>query len=169
MEKQKRLNTVFLNIAKEVSTLSHCVRAKVGCVIVKDGNVISFGYNGTPTGMDNCCEDKLRMNGDEGGWLEPETIEAQYPFEDDHGRYRLFSKPEVLHAESNAILKAAKMGFSTNEATMYLTLSPCIDCAKLILQSGIKKVIYSELFYRDNGSVEFLKQFIDIEEYGEIL
>ena len=141
--KQNRLDKVFLNIAKEVSTLSYCVRAKVGCVIVKNSNVISFGYNGTPSGMDNCCE---------------ETIDG-----------KLVSKSEVLHAESNAILKATKMGFSTDGATMYVTLSPCKDCAKLIIQAGIKKVVYSELFYRDNGSVEFLKQFIDIEEYGEIL
>jgi dCMP deaminase len=139
MEKQKRLDRVFLNIAKEVSTLSYCVRAKVGSVIVKDGNVISFGYNGTPSGSDNCCE---------------EEVEG-----------KLVSKSEVLHAESNAILKAAKMGFSTDGATMYLTLSPCKDCAKLILQSGIKKVVYLELFYRDNGSVDFLKQFIQVEKY----
>ena len=139
MEKQKRLDRVFLNIAKEVSTLSYCVRAKVGSVIVKDGNVISFGYNGTPSGSDNCCE---------------EEVEG-----------KLVSKSEVLHAESNAILKAAKMGFSTDGATMYLTLSPCKDCAKLILQSGIKRVVYLELFYRDNGSVDFLKQFIQVEKY----
>jgi dCMP deaminase len=139
MEKQKRLDRVFLNIAKEVSTLSYCVRAEVGSVIVKDGNVISFGYNGTPSGSDNCCE---------------EEVEG-----------KLVSKPEVLHAESNAILKAAKMGFSTDGATMYLTLSPCKDCAKLILQSGIKRVVYLELFYRDNGSVDFLKQFIQVEKY----
>jgi dCMP deaminase len=143
LTKQNRLDKVFLNIAKEVSTLSYCVRAKVGCVIVKNSNVISFGYNGTPSGMDNCCE---------------ETIDG-----------KLVSKSEVLHAESNAILKATKMGFSTDGATMYVTLSPCKDCAKLIIQAGIKKVVYSELFYRDNGSVEFLKQFIDIEKYGEIL
>jgi len=139
MEKQKRLDRVFLNIAKEVSTLSYCVRAEVGSVIVKDGNVISFGYNGTPSGSDNCCE---------------EEVEG-----------KLVSKSEVLHAESNAILKAAKMGFSTDGATMYLTLSPCKDCAKLILQSGIKRVVYLELFYRDNGSVDFLKQFIQVEKY----
>ncbi len=137
--KQNRLDKVFLNIAKEVSTLSYCVRAKVGCVIVKNSNVISFGYNGTPSGMDNCCE---------------ETIDG-----------KLVSKSEVLHAESNAILKATKMGFSTDGATMYVTLSPCKDCAKLIIQAGIKKVVYSELFYRDNGSVEFLKQFIKVEKY----
>lgn len=165
MTKQQKLDKVFLSMAKEISSLSYCVRAKVGCIIEKNGNIISFGYNGTPTGMVNCCEDKLRMNGDEGAWLDPETVEAQFPFEDEHGRFRLISKPSVLHAESNAILKAAKAGISTDGATMYLTLSPCIDCAKLIIQSGIQRVVYSELFYRDNGSVEFLKQFIKVEQY----
>ena len=138
-DKQKKLDTVFINIAKEVSTLSYCVRAKVGCVIVKDGNIISFGYNGTPSGMDNCCE---------------ESIDS-----------KLVTKFEVLHAESNSILKAAKTGFSTEGATMYCTLSPCRDCSKLILQSGIKKVVYLELFYRDEGSVEFLSKFIEVKKY----
>jgi len=139
MEKQKKLDSVFLNMAKEVSTLSYCVRAKVGSVIVKSGNVISFGYNGTPSGSDNCCEEEVDG--------------------------KLVSKQEVLHAESNSVLKAARMGFSTDGATMYVTLSPCRDCAKLILQSGIKRVVYLELFSRDNGSVDFLKQFIQVEKY----
>jgi dCMP deaminase len=165
MTKQQKLDKVFLNMAKEISSLSYCVRAKVGCVIEKNGNIISFGYNGTPSGTDNCCEEKLRLDPDAGGWLDPETVEAQYPFLDDIGNYRLISKPEVLHAESNAILKAAKSGISTDGATMYLTLSPCIDCTKLILQSGIKRVVYSQLFYRDNGSVDYLSQFIKVEKY----
>ena len=89
--------------------------------------------------MENCCEDEIDG--------------------------KLVSKSEVLHAESNCILKAAKMGLSTDGTTMYLTLSPCKDCAKLILQSGVKRVVYLDLFYRDNGSVEFLKQFIKVEKY----
>ena len=164
-KKQDKLDKVFIEIAKQIGTLSYCTRAKVGAVLVKSGNVISFGYNGTPSGMDNCCEDKVYMNGSEGGWIDPETILTKYPFEDDNERFRLVSKSEVLHAESNCILKAAKMGLSTDGATMYLTLSPCKDCAKLILQSGVKRVVYLDLFYRDNGSVEFLKQFIKVEKY----
>jgi dCMP deaminase len=140
--KQKKLDTVFINIAKEISTLSHCVRAKVGSVLVKNGNIISMGYNGMPTGMDNCCEETLPND-------------------------QLLTKAEVLHAESNALLKAAKMGLSTDGATMYCTLSPCKDCAKLILQSGVKKVVYLELFNRDNGSVEFLNNFISVEKYEQ--
>lgn len=138
MTKQFKLDTVFLNMSKEVATLSHCVRAKVGSLLVKDGNIISMGYNGTPSGMDNCCE------------------------END------VTKPEVLHAESNCLLKAAKMGVSTQDTTMYLTLSPCKDCAKLIIQSGVKNVIYLEKFKRDNGSVDFLKQFISVKQYEPI-
>lgn len=135
--KQKKLDTVFMNVAKEVSTLSHCTRFKVGAVLVKDGNIISFGYNGTPTGMDNCCE---RDN---------VTI------------------PHVIHGEVNAILKAAKNGTSVDGATMYLTLSPCLDCSKLILQSGIKRVVYLTE-YRNLDGVEFLKNFIEVKHYEQL-
>jgi dCMP deaminase len=134
MNKQDRLDKVYINIAKEVSTLSHCQRSKVGAVIVKDNNIVSFGYNGTPTGIDNCCE------------RDGVTI------------------PEVIHAEMNAILKAAKTGYSVDGASLYLTLSPCVECAKLILQSGIKRVLYLDQ-YRKTDGVDFLKQFIDISQY----
>lgn len=131
-----KLDTVFINIAKETSTLSHCVRSKVGAVLVKDGNIISFGYNGTPSGMDNSCE------------------ENDVTF------------PHVIHAECNAILKAAKTGNSVDSSTLYLTLSPCLDCSKLILQSGIKKVIYLNV-YRNTQGIDFLSQFIQVEQYGQ--
>lgn len=137
--KQQSLDRVFMNIAKEIATLSHCVRFKVGSVIVKDGNIISMGYNGTPTGMDNCCE------------------------RDD------VTLPYVIHGEVNAIVKAAKNGNSVDGATLYQTLSPCIDCSKLILQSGIKRVVYLEL-YRNPDGVNFLSQFIPVEKYeGHLL
>ncbi len=123
-----------MNIAKEVATLSHCVRFKVGAVLVKEGNLISFGYNGTPAGMDNGCEkDNVTV-------------------------------PHVIHGEVNAILKAAKTGTSVNGGTLYLTLSPCLDCSKLILQSGIKRVVYLTA-YRNLEGVDFLKQFISVEKY----
>lgn len=132
--KQKKLDSVFMNITKEVATLSHCVRFKVGAVLVKDGNIISMGYNGTPAGMDNCCEkDNVTV-------------------------------PHVIHGEVNAILKAAKTGTSVNGGTLYLTLSPCLDCSKLISQSGIKRVIYLTA-YRNLEGVDFLKQFISVEKY----
>jgi dCMP deaminase len=123
-----------MNIAKEIATLSHCVRFKVGSVIVKDGNIISMGYNGTPSGMENTCE------------------ENNVTF------------PHVIHGEINAIVKAAKNGNAVDGATLYQTLSPCIDCSKVILQSGIKRVVYLEL-YRNPQGVDFLSQFIPVEKY----
>jgi dCMP deaminase len=135
-EKQNKLDNVFMNIAKETSTLSHCVRFKVGAVLVRDGNIISFGYNGTPSGMNNSCE------------------------END------VTLPHVIHAEVNCILKAAKHGHSVDNSTLYLTLSPCLDCSKLILQSGVKRVVYLTP-YRNLDGVNFLKQFIKVEQYGE--
>jgi dCMP deaminase len=138
--KNRKLDGMFLNIAKEIATMSHCQRAKVGALLVKDSNIISFGYNGMPTGMNNCCEE-LNETGE------------------------LVTKFQVIHAESNALLKAAKMGVSTIGATMYCTLSPCRDCSKLIMQSGVKRVVYLDLFNRDQGSVEFLSKFIKVEKY----
>jgi dCMP deaminase len=137
LSKQSKHDKVFINIAKEVSTLSYCQRSKVGAVIVLDGNIISFGFNGTPKGMDNCCEDENNI-----------------------------TFPYTIHGESNAILKAAKSGQSMKGSTLYLTLSPCIDCCKLILQSEIKRVVYLEE-YRDKTGIDFLKQFIKVEKYEQ--
>ena len=132
--KQLKLDEVFINIAKEIGSLSHCTRSKVGAVLVKDGNVISFGYNGTPAGMDNGCEENN------------------------------VTKEEVIHAEMNSILKAAKSGNSVEGSTLYLTLSPCKECSKLILQSGVKKVVYLNT-YRNLDGIQFLSQFIEVEKY----
>ena len=134
MEKQQKLDKTFINIAKEIGSLSHCTRTKVGAVLVKDGNVISFGYNGTPAGMDNGCEENN------------------------------VTKDEVIHAEMNAILKAAKSGNAVDGSTLYLSLSPCQNCCKLIIQSGIKRVVYLE-GYRDLKPIEFLSKFIQVEKY----
>ena len=162
--KQSKLDKVFLNIAKEIANLSYCTRSKVGAVIVKDGNIISFGYNGMPKSMDNCCEDKMYMAYDAGGWIDVDTIEETWPFKDHLGQYRLITKSEVIHAESNAIIKAAKTGSAVDGSTLYLTLSPCLDCSKLILQSGIKRVVYLNE-YRSTEGIDFLKQFIQVEQY----
>lgn len=134
MQKQQKLDRTFINIAKEIGSLSYCTRSKVGAVLVKDGNVISFGYNGTPAGMDNCCEENN------------------------------VTKDEVIHAEMNAILKAAKSGNAVDGSTLYLSLSPCKNCCKLIIQSGIKRVVYLE-DYRDLSPIEFLSKFIEVEKY----
>lgn len=162
--KQKKLDTVYINIAKQVATLSHCVRSKVGAVLVKEGNVISFGYNGTPSGMDNCCENKSYVPQDAGAWSDTDAILAEWPFRDSHGNYKLVTKNAVIHAEVNAILKAARTGAAVDGSTLYLTLSPCLDCSKLILSAGVKRVVYLNT-YRNIDGPNFLSQFIPVEKY----
>ncbi len=127
-KKQEKYDTAYLKMAKEWSKLSHCKRKQVGALIVKDKMIVSDGYNGSPTGFDNECEDE---NGN--------------------------TKWHVLHAEANAILKVASSTQGCNNATLYLTLSPCKDCSKLIHQSGIKRVVYAAA-YKDTTGLEFLKK-----------
>jgi dCMP deaminase len=162
--KQKYIN-LYMDWAARTAQLSHAVRLQVGAVIVKDDSVISYGYNGMPAGWDNNCEDKEYMSGDAGGWLDPDEIEERWPFEEEeHGpyyeytrRYRLKTKPEVLHAESNAIAKLARSSQSGRDAGIFITHAPCLDCAKLIYQSGISNVYYRNS-YRDIAGVEFLEK-----------
>lgn len=141
---------------------SSAVRKKVGAVIVKDDRIISIGYNGMPAGWDNDCEDKVWDNG-AGGWINPEEFDAQYPYEGWHEgaqrnvRYGLKTKPEVLHAESNAIAKLARSSESGYGASMFITCAPCVECAKMIYQSGIKEVFYGEA-YRNNDGIDFLNK-----------
>ena len=125
MATQSSLDIVYLKMADDLSTLSHAVRRKVGCLIVKDTQIISEGYNGTPRGFDNACE---------------------YVDHVDH----MYTKPEVLHAESNALTKLARSTNSSNGATLYVTCSPCFECAKLIIQSGITRVVYRHLYTNKN-------------------
>ncbi|KGO79438.1 deoxycytidylate deaminase [Flavobacterium beibuense] len=127
--KDKKLNKydkAYLRIAREWGQLSYCVRKKVGAIIVKDRMIISDGYNGTPSGFENCCEDNEGL-----------------------------TKWYVLHAEANAILKVARSTQSCEGATLYITMSPCKDCSKLIHQSGIKRVVYQSS-YKDNSGIDFL-------------
>lgn len=126
-EKQLRYDKAYLRMAHEWAKLSHCSRKQVGAIIVKDEVIISDGYNGTPTGFDNCCEN-------------------------DAGETKWY----VLHAEANALMKLSKSTNSSKGATLYITLSPCKDCAKLILQAGIQRVVYLNE-YKDCSGLEFLK------------
>ena len=126
-----------MDIAGRTAELSHARRLQVGAVIVKDDKIISIGYNGMPAGWDNNCEDEIRYPDAEGVTLK--------------------TKSEVLHAETNAIAKLARSNESGLGSDMFITHSPCLDCAKLIFQSGIKRVFYSEA-YRDNTGTEFLKK-----------
>ena len=160
--KDKFVN-LYIDWAHRVAELSHARRLKVGAVVVKD-NHVTYGYNGMPTGWDNDCENVEWCSA--GGWLSPEEIEEGWPYEGTYldadgntmqGRYRLKTKPEVLHAESNAIAKLAKSNESANGADLFVTHSPCIECAKLIHQSGIRRVYYGAN-YRDNTGLTFLKK-----------
>jgi dCMP deaminase len=161
--KNKFIN-LYMDWAKRCAELSHAKRLHVGAVIVKDDTVISYGYNGMPAGWDNNCENVEWCSA--GGWLSPDEIIEGWPYEGTYldaggnemqGRYRLKTKPEVLHAESNAIAKLAKSHNSGLGATMFITHAPCLDCAKLIYQSGISSVLYRNA-YRDTSGIAFLEK-----------
>jgi dCMP deaminase len=160
---KSQLKQAYLDVARRFAELSHARRLHVGAIVVKDDRIISIGYNGMPAGWDNNCEDKEWMDPDAGGWLNPEEIYERWPhceFNEDaeeEYRYRLKTKPEVLHAESNAIAKLAKSNDSGNGADIFITHAPCIECAKLIYQTGISSVYYGEN-YRDDSGIEFLKK-----------
>jgi len=137
--KIKRYDTAYLRIADEWGQLSYCQRKKVGAIIVKDRMIISDGFNGTPSGFENCCEDDAGI-----------------------------TKWYVLHAEANAILKVAKSTQSCKDATLYITMSPCKECSKLIHQAGIVRVVYI-YNYRDNSGIEFLeKAGVEVVQYPDI-
>jgi dCMP deaminase len=154
--KQKYVD-LYMDWAERCAQLSHARRLQVGAVIVKDDSVISYGYNGMPAGWDNNCEYKeYCLSKDFNGNYFPGT-EKEYPLEDDFGRYRLKTKSEVLHAESNAVAKLARSANSGSGADIFVTHSPCIDCAKLIYQSGVKRVWFNNA-YRDDSGIDFLKK-----------
>ena len=125
-QKQRQLDMRYLRMARIWAENSYCVRRQVGALIVKDKMIISDGYNGTPSGFENVCEDGEGL-----------------------------TKPYVLHAEANAITKVAKSANNCEGATLYITSSPCIECAKLIIQAGIKRVVYSDSYTKTEG-VELL-------------
>jgi dCMP deaminase len=130
-----KLKEAYMKTAETFAELSHAQRLHVGAIVVKDDRIISIGYNGMPAGWDNNCEDTV--------WHS-------------NGERTLKSKPEVLHAETNAIAKLAKSTESGANATMFITHAPCLDCAKLIYQSGISGVFYRDA-YRSEDGIQFLK------------
>ena len=164
---KQKFRDVYMKVAETFAELSSAQRLHVGAIVVKEDRIISIGYNGMPAGWDNDCEDKNYMSVDAGGWLDTNEIFEQWPFEEiqvitnSYGsfeisrRYRLKTKPEVLHAETNAIAKLAKSTESGNGATMFVTHAPCLDCAKLIFQSGINSVLYRNSYRSDDG-INFL-------------
>jgi dCMP deaminase len=147
--KQKWINA-FMDTAERFAQLSSAVRLHVGAIVVKDDRIISIGYNGMPSGWDNNCEDKIYC--DDGDWKEQTD-----KLHDEWITYKLKSKPEVLHAETNAIAKLAKSNESGLGATMFITHAPCLDCAKLIYQSGISSVLYRNS-YRNTDGIDFLEK-----------
>ena len=128
MDKQTKRDHLYMKMARTWAENSYCVRRQVGALMVRDNMIISDGFNGTPSGFENICEDENNV-----------------------------SKPYVLHAEANAITKIARSNNSSNGATIYITASPCMECSKLIIQSGIKRVVYGEK-YRLMDGVELLKR-----------
>jgi dCMP deaminase len=137
--KQEKYDRAYLRMAAEWATLSHCNRKKVGALLVRDNMIISDGYNGTPSGFSNDCED-------------------------DNGETHWY----VLHAEANAIMKVARSTNNARESTLYITLSPCKECCKLILQAGIRRLVYVNE-YKDTTGIEFLKSAgVDIVHIADI-
>ena len=142
MTKQTKKDYLYMRMARVWAENSYCIRRQVGALMVKEQRIISDGYNGTPSGFENVCEDENNV-----------------------------SKPYVLHAEANAISKVARSHNSSDGATLYVTASPCIECAKLIIQSGIQRVVYGEL-YRLTDGIDLLKragvqvEYLPVEEFS---
>jgi len=140
MDKQTKKDYLYMRMARVWAENSYCIRRQVGALMVKDQRIISDGYNGTPSGFENVCEDENNV-----------------------------SKPYVLHAEANAISKVARSHNSSDGATLYVTASPCIECSKLIIQAGIRRVVYGEL-YRLTDGIDLLKragiqvEYLPVEE-----
>jgi dCMP deaminase len=153
--KQKYID-LYMAWAARAAELSHARRLHVGAVIVKDDTVISYGYNGMPAGWDNNCEDTIFVH-DIGAQPDETMVENGF-FKTEVGNWvKLKTRPEVLHAESNAIAKLARSQNSGRDADIFITHAPCLDCAKLIHQSGIRRVWYGAA-YRDTAGTEFLQR-----------
>jgi dCMP deaminase len=144
-----------MKTAETFSELSHARRLHVGAIVVKNDRIISIGYNGMPAGWDNDCENTVFVLGEE--VLGTDMVALGYTQTNNGNWTKLKTKPEVLHAETNAIAKLAKSNESGMGATMFITHAPCLDCAKLIYQSGISSVLYRDA-YRDTSGIEFLKK-----------
>lgn len=145
----RNFDSKYMKMAKIWATNSYAIRKKVGALIVKDNMIISDGYNGTPYGFENECETWAPCGNSCTNLFDKDCEHCK--------EHKLVSKPYVLHAEANAILKVAKSTQSSEGATLYVTMSPCIECAKLIIQAGITRVVYSEE-YRDTAGLELMKK-----------
>ena len=148
-----RMINFYMTVAQQCANLSRARRLQVGCVVVKNNNIISFSWNGMPTGWDNDCEEWVDLTPEERIWSDEDRV--------------LRTRPEVLHAESNAISKLARSTESAEGADMFITHSPCMECAKLIYQSGIRRVYY-DTDYRSDQGIKFLKQSgVEVVKHGD--
>ena len=136
MTKEEKYNQYFMDVAFRTAQMSYAVRAKVGSVLVKNCRIVATGWNGTPAGFDNCCEQKVKKQSYFDTLINPSGLET---------------KSDVIHSEANIIYFCAKHGIKTEGAVLYLTLSPCANCALAIVQAGIKKVYYHEKYHNDSG------------------
>lgn len=148
--KQHKYNDLYMDLAFRIAEMSYAKRLNVGCVIVKDNNIISFGWNGMPAGWDNNCE--------------IETSEVVNIGSREVTPSQTVTRPEVLHAEENALMKLCRSTNSSQDSMMYITHAPCIKCARLIHQAGIKSIFYSEEYRNQDGLVFLDKCGIEIEQ-----
>lgn len=165
---KKKFIDYYMQLAEITGQLSNAVRLKVGSVVVRGNQILATGYNGTPGGWDNNCEDRIYPDKQMGDFEQHyDEFDAMFPNIDESGiRYRLKTKPEVLHSEANALTKIARSTESSDGATLFCTHAPCMECAKLIYQSGINSVYYRET-YRDTSGVEFLeKSGVSVQRYN---
>lgn len=151
----------YMNLAELTAELSQAVRLKVGSVIVRDNQILATGYNGTPSGWDNTCESVEECHD-----VRDTYFADDWRYEPETRKYtRLKTRPEVIHSESNAILKVARSTESSVNATMFCTHAPCIDCAKLIYQSGINTLYYRNTYRSDSGIDFLLKSGVNVQRY----
>jgi dCMP deaminase len=158
---KERYKKVYYNIAQEISSLSYANRLKVGAIIVKDNRIISIGFNGTPPNWNNECEEVLITHDERDTYFEKD----QWTFNKETKQYtRLKTKPELIHAEMNSLHKLASSNESGNNASMFCTHSPCIECAKGVVMSGIKDFYYIDKYRSEDGLSFLLKSGLNVEQ-----
>lgn len=154
--KKEKYNSLYMDLAERVAKMSYATRLQVGSVLVKDNNIISFGWNGMPSGWDNNCEEILYVLKNECYHTELQMKENGYS-ETAHGWTKKRSKREVLHSEANCLMKVSRSTNSSDGAALFVTHAPCLDCAKIIHQAGITEVYYKNT-YRTEEGIYFLKK-----------
>jgi dCMP deaminase len=159
---KQKLKDAYMKTAETFAELSHARRLHVGAIVVKDDRIISIGYNGMPAGWDNDCENTVFVLHEE--VMGTDMISLGYTQSDNGNWIKLKSKPEVLHAETNAIAKLAKSTESGDGAVLFVTHSPCLDCAKLIFQSGIRSVFYRNSYRSTDGTTFLEKSGVTVEQ-----